>query len=155
MNDWPLRTDSSSTRSMKNSRMNSSSRLRKPIFSWSSLLFSMLSVNRSMLNTMSRFGARAHARMFFASSMLVAKIVAGGPLAARDVQVLDRAPELVRQHRIELVERHVRLAVAVLPVVAHLAAGIADPRAVIDEDRRTNGMDRRRDERIGQIPGNA
>ena len=39
----------------------------------------MLSVNRSMLKTMSSFLARAQARMFFASSRFVAKIVAAMP----------------------------------------------------------------------------
>ena len=39
----------------------------------------MASVNRSMLNTMSSFLVRAHARMFWASSRLVAKIVEAMP----------------------------------------------------------------------------
>ena len=59
--------------------MNSSSRSWKPSFSSSSLLFNMASVKRSMLNTMSSFLVRAQARMFRASSILVAKIVAAMP----------------------------------------------------------------------------
>ena len=224
--------------------MNSSSRGLKPISASSALLFSMLSVNRSMLNTMSRFLVRAHARMFlrvfhvgredrrrnaelevlvrpgqllhrrdrlaglveapFHVPHLVVnvpdaverdaraeeqpvlgaelddprelgdrtmrrqpgrvdadlaqprqaaveqldhlrQVVPRGRLAARDVQVLDRAPEVVVHDAVELLEREVGLPVAVLPVVAHLAARVADERAVVDQHRRPDRVDARGD----------
>ena len=49
------------------------------------------------------------------------QVVARRRLAAGDIQVLDGAPERMGQGRLELRERHVRLAIPVLPVVAHLA----------------------------------
>ena len=76
-------------------------------------------------------------------------------LAAGDVQVLDRAPEGRVHHRLELRQRHVRLAVAELPVVAHLALGVADPGAVIDEDRRADRVKPRADEGIDEVAGDA
>ncbi len=63
------------------------------------------------------------------------QIVARRRLAARDVQVFDGSPEIVRHDAVELLQRHVRLAIAHLPVAAHLAAGVADECAVIDEYR--------------------
>ena len=83
------------------------------------------------------------------------EIVPGGRLAAGDVEVFDRTPERIGEHRLELLERHVRLAIAPLPVAAHRAARIADPGAVIDEDGRPNGVNLRADERIDQIAGHA
>src|SRR6185436_13721137 len=50
---------------------------------------------------------------------------------------------------------HVFLAVAALPVVAHGAAGIADEGAVVDEDRRPDGLQLRHDQRVGQVAGDA
>src|SRR5437762_1391302 len=122
--------------------MNSSSRSRKPIVSCSSLLFNIASVKRSMLKTTSSFFARAQVRMFSASSRLVAKIV-------------DATPERMAHRRLELLERHVRLAIAVLPVAAHLASGVADPGAVVDEDGGADGTDLRCDERLHEIAWHA
>ena len=80
------------------------------------------------------------------------QVVARRRLAAGDVQVLDVAPERVVHRRLELRQRHVGFAIAVLPVVAHLTARVADPRAVVDEHRRLDRRDAR-DDRIGQIAG--
>src|SRR5438876_603009 len=57
--------------------------------------------------------------------------------------------------RLELVERQIGFAVAVLPVAAHLAARIAHPRAVVDEHGRPDRMKGRRDERVGEIARDA
>ena len=65
------------------------------------------------------------------------------------------APERVAHRRLELRERHVRLAIAVLPVVAHLALGVADPGAVVDEHGRPDRLELRRDERLGEVAGHA
>ena len=83
------------------------------------------------------------------------QIVAGRRLAAGDVQVLDRAPERMGHRRLELGERHVRLAIAVLPVVAHLAAGVADPGAVVDEHGRPDRLEPRHHQRVGEIARHA
>ena len=83
------------------------------------------------------------------------QIVPGRRLAAGDVQVLDRAPERVGHHRLELRERHVRLAVAPLPVVAHRAAGVADPGAVVDEDGRPDRVQLGADERVDEVARHA
>jgi hypothetical protein len=83
------------------------------------------------------------------------QVVAGRRLAAGDVQVLDRAPERVLHRRLELRKRHVALAFAMLPVVAHLALRVADPRAVVDEHRRPNRLQLGDDERIGQVARHA
>src|SRR5688500_1484042 len=57
------------------------------------------------------------------------------------------------EHRLELRERHVRLAIAELPVAAHRALGIADPGAVVDEDGRADWMKLRADEGVDEIAG--
>jgi hypothetical protein len=81
------------------------------------------------------------------------QIEAGRRLAAGDVEVLDRAPERAVERRLELRERHVGLAVAPLPVVAHRALGVADPGAVIDEHGRANRVHPGVDEGIDEVPG--
>ncbi len=83
------------------------------------------------------------------------QVVPGRRLAARDVQVLDRAPERVRHRRFELRQRQVGLPVAELPVVAHLALGVADPRAVVDEHRRPDRVQLRVDEGVHQVARDA
>jgi hypothetical protein len=50
-----------------------------------------------------------------------------------------------------LSECHVRLAVAPLPVVAHRALGVADPGAVVDQNRRANGVELGVDECIDEV----
>ena len=75
--------------------------------------------------------------------------------AARDVEVLDRTPERTGHDRLELLEGHVRLAVAPFPVVAHRAARIADPGAVVDEHRWTDRVELRADERVDEVPRDA
>ena len=52
------------------------------------------------------------------------------------------------------VERHVGLAVAPLPVAAHLAAGVADERAMEDEDGRMDGV-QARDVAVEEVAGRA
>ncbi len=83
------------------------------------------------------------------------QIVARGRFAARDVQVLDRAPERMAHRRLELRERHVRLAIAVLPVVAHLAVGVAHPGAVVDEHGRPDRLELRHHQRVGEVARHA
>src|SRR6266566_3289620 len=61
-------------------------------------------------------------------------------------------PETMIHGRLELFERHVGLAIAVLPVIAHLAPGIAHPGAVVDEDRRPDRPDLRGDQRLDEVP---
>ena len=85
----------------------------------------------------------------------VGQVVSGGRLTAGDVQVLEGTPELVVHDAVELLERHVALAIASLPVVAHLAARIADEGAVIDQHRRADGLDLRHDERVREIARHA
>ena len=67
------------------------------------------------------------------------QIVARGRFAARDRRVLDVLPEVRAERLFDLRQRHVFLAVAARPVAAHLAAGVADKRAMEDEDRRMEG----------------
>jgi len=83
------------------------------------------------------------------------QIVAGRRLAAGNVEVFDGAPEIVCHHAVELVERHVRFAIAHLPVAAHFAARVAHERAVIDEHGRTNGLEARHHPRVGKISWDA
>src|SRR5262249_40590356 len=61
-------------------------------------------------------------------------------------------PERALEGTVDLLERHVALAVAPLPVAAHLAPRVADERAVEDEDRRIDRFEARH---IGvdQVPG--
>src|SRR5262249_22806701 len=83
------------------------------------------------------------------------QVVARRRLAPGDVQVFDRAPERVPHRRLELGQRHVGLAIAVLPVVAHLALGAADPGAVVDQDRRPDRRQFRDDQSVGEIARHA
>ena len=97
---------------------------------------------------------RRRGSRFTNSSTSLGEVVAGGRLAARDVQVLDGAPERVVHDAVDLGQRHVLLAVAALPVAAHRAAGVTDERAVEDEDRRPDRPELR-DRRLGQIARHA
>ena len=86
-------------------------------------------------------------------------------ISGRSFRVVGSPPEMFRfstapqnswsHDAVELVERHVALAVAALPVVAHLAARIADEGAVVDEHRRADRLDLRHDERVRQIARHA
>jgi hypothetical protein len=73
---------------------------------------------------------RRRGRCFWNISTISGRSRRRGRLAAGDVEVFDRAPERAVEDRLELGERHVGLAVAPLPVVAHRALGVADPGAV-------------------------
>ncbi len=79
------------------------------------------------------------------------QVVPGRGLAARDVRVLDVLPQARAEDFLDLGERHVRLAIAALPVVAHLAAGVADERAMENDDRRMDGL-RSRDVAVDEVP---
>ena len=66
------------------------------------------------------------------------RVVGSPPESMRDLDVL---PESELNACVDLLERHVALAVAALPVAAHLAAGVADERAVEDEDGRVDRLE--------------
>ena len=70
----------------------------------------------------------------------VHEVVAGGRFTPGDVGVLDVLPERRVERLLDVGERHVALAVAAGPVAAHLAARIADERAVEDQHRRVDGL---------------
>ena len=87
------------------------------------------------------------------------------PSPADRCRVVGSPPEMFRfstapqngivQDRLELRERHVRLAVAPLPVAAHRAVRVADPGAVVDEHRRADGVELRADEGIDEVARDA
>src|SRR5687767_10173069 len=56
---------------------------------------------------------------------------------------------------IELLERHVALAIAVLPVVAHLATGVANKCAVVDEHGGADRVKRAGDDAVDQVARHA
>ena len=58
-----------------------------------------------------------------------------------DAGVLDVLPQRRAEDLLDLLERHVLLAVAARPVAAHVAAGVADERHVEDQDRRVQRRD--------------
>ena len=68
------------------------------------------------------------------------EIVAGRRLAAGNIGVLDVLPEVRLEGLVDLGEGHVALAVAALPVAAHLAARIADERAVENHHGGVDGV---------------
>ncbi len=82
-------------------------------------------------------------------------------ISGRSLRVVGSPPEMLRfstapQNGLSSTgsssrERHVGLAVAPLPVVAHRAAGVADPGAVIDEHGRADGVELRADEGIDEV----
>ena len=86
-------------------------------------------------------------------------------ISGRSFRVVGSPPEMFRfstapqngcaMHRLELRERHVRLAVAPLPVAAHRAAGVADPGAVVDEHRRADRVELRADEGVDEVARDA
>ena len=86
-------------------------------------------------------------------------------ISGRSFRVVGSPPEMFRfstapqngsvQDRLELGERHVGLAIAPLPVVAHRALGVADPGAVVDEHRRPDRVELRADEGIDEVAGDA
>lgn len=71
---------------------------------------------------------------------------------AREHGHLDVLPERRLERLPDLVEGHVGLAVAALPVAAHFAAGIADEGALEDQHRRMNGREAR-DVAVQQVLG--
>ena len=77
-------------------------------------------------------------------------VVARGRLAPRQVGDFDVLPEVRLERAFDFRERHVRLAIAAFPVAAHFTTGVADERAMVDED---GGMDRSmlRDVRIDEV----
>ena len=81
-------------------------------------------------------------------------VVAGGRLAAREVRDLDVLPQRRGKGAVDLLERHVGLAVAALPVAAHLAPRVADERAVKNQDSRMDGFVGC-DVRIDEVAGSA
>ena len=82
-------------------------------------------------------------------------------ISGRSFRVVGSPPEMLRfstapqngwvEDRLELGERHVRLAIAPLPVVAHRALGVADPGAVVDEHRRPDRVELGADEGIDEV----
>src|SRR6266496_2014975 len=65
------------------------------------------------------------------------------------------APERILHRRLELRQRHVGFSIAMLPVVAHLALGVAHPGAVVDEHGGADGRQLRDDKRVGEVAGYA
>src|SRR5262249_4672184 len=79
-------------------------------------------------------------------------IVPGRWLAARQHAHFDVLPERVLEDTVDLLERHVALAVAPLPVAAHLAPRVTHERAVEDQDRRMDWFEARH-VGVDQVPG--
>ena len=78
--------------------------------------------------------------------------VVGSPPETFAISMFFQRPDC--EDPVDLLERHVLLAIAALPVAAHLAARVADERAVEDQHRR---MDRPkgRDGGVDQVAGRA
>ena len=84
------------------------------------------------------FGSRS--RKTCETSTMSFRVVGSPPESMRHLDVL---PERRREDAVDLLERHVGLAVAALPVAAHLAARVADERAVEDQDGRVDRLEAR------------
>ncbi len=72
----------------------------------------------------------------------------------RDIE-FDCAPERRVEDRLELIERHVRLAIAPFPVVAHRALGVGGAGAVVDQNCGTKRMQLGVDEGIDEVARDA